>query len=233
MKSIENYSFDQNLKDSEKAAFKSFGVHSKISTPFEAINPHRISIGDYVSINRDMKMAAYTDLTRIIGYVKQHYPGLEQGLREEDYLYTNAEVSIGDLTSFGRCCFITAVNSIRIGKAVIFSDRVYVSDTQHRYDNPDVPVIFQGMTQNGSVEIGDHSWIGIGAVVLNARIGRHCVIGANAVVISDIPDYTVAVGSPARPVKQFNFDTSRWESCSDGSGTEHSLLIARDVSQGC
>ena len=213
MTTIENYSFDKDLQYAEKEAFKSFGLHSKIAAPFEAINPQNISIGDYVSINRDMKLAVYTDLTRIIGYVEQHYPEHEQEVRKEDYLYENAEIAIEDLTSFGRSCFITAVNKIQIGKAVIFSDRVYISDTQHRFDNPNIPVMFQGMSKNGAVEIGDHSWIGICAVVLNARIGRHCIIGANSVVISDIPDYTVAVGAPARPVKHFNFDTHRWEAC--------------------
>jgi acetyltransferase-like isoleucine patch superfamily enzyme len=48
-------------------------------------------------------------------------------------------------------------------------------------------------------------------VLPGASIGVHCVIGANSVVLSDIPDYSVAVGSPARVVKMYNRSTKRWE----------------------
>jgi serine acetyltransferase len=45
------------------------------------------------------------------------------------------------------------------------------------------------------------------------HIGRHCVIGANSTVTRDIPDYCVAVGSPARVVKVYDFREKRWTSC--------------------
>jgi acetyltransferase-like isoleucine patch superfamily enzyme len=52
------------------------------------------------------------------------------------------------------------------------------------------------------VSIGDGSWLGHGTVVLpGAQIGRHVVIGANSVVTGSIPDYSVAVGAPARVVR--------------------------------
>lgn len=51
--------------------------------------------------------------------------------------------------------------------------------------------------------IGDDSYIGINAVIVgNIKIGRHCVIGANSVVTKDVPDYCVAVGSPAKVIKR-------------------------------
>lgn len=54
----------------------------------------------------------------------------------------------------------------------------------------------------GTVEIGNDVWIGAGAKILvNVKIGNGAVIGANAVVTSDIPEYAIAVGSPARVVK--------------------------------
>lgn len=209
---IENYSFERDISEKEKCLLKSIGNNSRIATPFEAINPQLISIGDFVSINRDMKISVFTDITRVIDYVGQHYPGMEKALNKEDYVFGEPEVSIGDCTSFGRFCFITATNEIRIGRGVVFSDRVYITDTEHRFENPDLPILYQSMTKNGRVEIGDHSWVGIGAVIINARIGRNCVIGANSVVKSDIPDYTVAVGSPARPVKRYSFKKKCWES---------------------
>ena len=54
------------------------------------------------------------------------------------------------------------------------------------------------------MRIGDGSWIGTGSVVLpGATIGKHCTIGANSVVTGDIPDYSVAVGAPARVIKRY------------------------------
>ena len=54
----------------------------------------------------------------------------------------------------------------------------------------------------GEVEIGDDVWIGAGAkILMGAKIGRGAVVGANAVVRGEIPDYAIAVGSPARVVK--------------------------------
>lgn len=65
-------------------------------------------------------------------------------------------------------------------------------------------MIDQGIVQEGqTVTIGDGSYIGINAVIVgNVRIGKHCVIGANSVVTKDVPDYCVAVGSPARVIKK-------------------------------
>ena len=54
------------------------------------------------------------------------------------------------------------------------------------------------------VVIGDGSWLGFGTVVLpGANIGRHVTIGANSVVTGDIPDFSVAVGAPARVIRRY------------------------------
>ena len=66
-------------------------------------------------------------------------------------------------------------------------------------------MLFRSQTQpERPVSIGDGSWIGHGAVVLpGSRIGRHVTIGANSVVSGDIPDFSVAVGSPARVIRRY------------------------------
>jgi len=61
------------------------------------------------------------------------------------------------------------------------------------------------------VKIGEGSWIGESACIIGARVGKNCVIGANAVVTSDIPDYSVAVGVPAVVIKQFNQQVKKWD----------------------
>ena len=53
------------------------------------------------------------------------------------------------------------------------------------------------------LKIGDGSWIGTHVAILgDVHIGAHCVIGANSVVTKDVPDYRVAVGSPAKVIKR-------------------------------
>lgn len=208
---IENHSFAKNLSEEERNLFSAFGPDSRICTPFESMNPQHVYIGNYVSINRDMKISVFKDFTHHIDFIQQHYPGLESHVNQEDYIFDNPNIIIGDCTSIGRYCFITATSRVKIGEAVILSDRVYISDSDHRYENPDIPIIYQSMTKNGSVEIGNHSLIGVGATILNCNIGKHCIIGAHSLVTEDIPDYSVAVGTPAKVVKRFNFKTRSWE----------------------
>ena len=68
----------------------------------------------------------------------------------------------------------------------------------------------QGVGSLSPVVIGEGSWLGENVCVCGAKVGKHCVIGANSVVTTDIPDYCVAVGSPAKVVKRFDFDRSEW-----------------------
>ena len=98
---------------------------------------------------------------------------------------------------------MSIANSLDIGEKVLLSPNVYITDCNHEYRDINVPVIDQGIVQKGQkVSIGGGSYIGINAVIVgNIRIGSHCVVGANSVVTKDVPDYCVAVGSPARVIK--------------------------------
>ena len=92
---------------------------------------------------------------------------------------------------------------MEIGEKVLLSPNIYITDCDHEYRNIDIPVIDQGIVQIGqTVSIGDGSYIGINTVIVgNVKIGKRCVIGANSVVTKDVPDYSVAVGSPAKVIK--------------------------------
>lgn len=113
-------------------------------------------------------------------------------------------VRIGKGSEIGERCRISIANSLDIGEKVLLSPNVYITDCDHEYRNISVPVIDQGIAQKGqTVSIGYGSYIGINAVIVgNVKIGKHCVIGANSVVTHNIPDYSVAVGSPAKVIKK-------------------------------
>lgn len=122
-------------------------------------------------------------------------------------------VRIGKGSEIGERCRISIANSLDIGEQVLLSPNVYITDCDHEYRNIDVSVINQGIVQRGQkVSIGGGSYIGINAVIVgNVKIGNHCVIGANSVVTKDVPDYCVAVGSPAKILKRYNLETQLWE----------------------
>ncbi len=123
---------------------------------------------------------------------------------------SSARLVIGSGSVIGHFNHIYATNEIIIEENVLTADKVYISDNLHRYEDIEVPVLHQGIKQLNKVRIGTGSWIGENVCIMGCCIGRNCVIGANSVVTKDIPDYSVAVGIPAKIIKRFNTDTGVW-----------------------
>ncbi len=122
----------------------------------------------------------------------------------------NASLLIGDGTYIGRFSHIYATSKIEIGKKVLMADKVYLSDNLHSYQNIEMAVIDQPIRQTNPVVIGDGAWLGENVCVIGASVGKNSVIGSNSVVTKNIPDYCVAVGSPAVIIKRYNFETKKW-----------------------
>lgn len=114
-------------------------------------------------------------------------------------------------TRIGHFNHISAFNGIFIGKHVLTADRVFISDNSHSYQDIQEPIMNQEIISTRNVYIGDSSWIGENTCVISCTIGRNSVVGANSVVIHDVPDFSVAVGSPARVVKRYNESSHKWE----------------------
>jgi acetyltransferase-like isoleucine patch superfamily enzyme len=128
---------------------------------------------------------------------------LSAGMMPGQECVTNPVVRIGDRCLIGRGSGIVGHFSIDIGNDVWTGHYVYITDQNHGYENVDVPISQQTQPER-AVSIGEGSWLGAGTVVLpGARIGRHVAIGANSVVTGELPDFCVAVGSPARVIKQY------------------------------
>jgi len=123
---------------------------------------------------------------------------------------TQCLLEIGEGTNIGHFNHIYATQHIKIGKNVLTADKVYISDNLHSYQDIHTPIIQQPIKQINPVEIGDGTWIGENAVILGAKVGKNCVIGSNAVVTQDIPDYSIAVGIPAKVIKQFDTSSNTW-----------------------
>lgn len=119
-------------------------------------------------------------------------------------------LTIGSGCIFGYNNHITAVRNVVIEDNVLTANNVYISDNLHSYKDISVPIMHQAVCFKGRVVIGRGSWIGENVSIIGASVGRNSVIGANAVVTCDIPDYSVAVGAPARVIKHYDQNTREW-----------------------
>ena len=129
---------------------------------------------------------------------------LSAGVSPDHELDRDTVVSIGDRCLIGRGSGIVAHESIEIGDDVFTGHHVYVTDANHGYEDVDVPIGRQFAAPK-PVSIGAGSWLGHGSIVLpGSRIGRHVVIGAGSVVTGQIPDFSVAVGVPAKVVRRYD-----------------------------
>lgn len=171
-----------------KLKLGSFGIRSLI------IKPLRIDGGDNIFIGK-----------RVV---------IEQGTWLASMPLTDTKtprLEISDDCVIGHFNHIYATHEIIIEDGVLTADRVYISDNLHSYQEIDSYIKDQPILQNGSVRIGAGSWLGENVCVLGAKVGKHCIIGSNAVVTRDIPDYSVAVGIPAKVIKVYDFHTKQWK----------------------
>lgn len=171
-----------------KFLFKKIGSKSRIYSPLKLSSVHNVAIQSEVTIHKGVWL-----LTQ----------------QENDKC---PEMTIEKGVVLGHYNHITCINQVTIQKNVITADRVYITDNYHEYEDVTIPIKLQPIKSKGSVTIGSDSWIGENVSILSSNIGKHCVIGANSVVTKDIPDYSVAVGSPARVVKKYDFISKKWVS---------------------
>lgn len=119
----------------------------------------------------------------------------------------DARVVIGDGCFLNLGVMVAAQQLVEIGDHCMFANGCFVTDGNHRFDDPDLPVPYQGFTSKGPTRIGDNVWCGANVVITSGvTIGRRCVIGANSVVTTDLPDHTIAAGAPAKPLRRIEYD---------------------------
>ena len=128
-------------------------------------------------------------------------------------------LTLGDRCVIGRGSHIVAHHSIVIGDDVYTGPYVYITDQNHSYADPNLPIGRQWPV-NDAVSIGAGSWLGAGAIVLpGARIGRNVVVAAGSVVRGEVPDRCVVAGVPARIVREFQ-EPAGWSRPVSGRSSE-------------
>ncbi|TYB54201.1 acyltransferase [Nonomuraea sp. PA05] len=164
--------------------FRSLGAGVSIAFPPGAIFGEQwIEIGEHTLIGERVSMSC--------GMV----PGPDLG--------PDSILRIGASCSIGRGSHIVAHQSVDIGDDVFTGPYVYITDQNHVYDDPDVPIGRQ-WPRNSPVSIGSGSWLGTGAIILpGTTLGRQCVVAGGAVVRGEFPDHSVVAGVPARRVRGY------------------------------
>jgi acetyltransferase-like isoleucine patch superfamily enzyme len=127
-------------------------------------------------------------------------------------------IRIGEGSFLNLGVMVAAEGLVEIGPHCMLANGCFVSDAEHRYDDPDVPVPSQGFTSRGPTRIGADVWCGAHVVITSGvTVGERCVIGANSVVTHDLPPRTVAAGAPARVLREIaSSATSRASSARRG-----------------
>jgi acetyltransferase-like isoleucine patch superfamily enzyme len=102
---------------------------------------------------------------------------------------------------------VAATELVEIGEHCMFANGCFITDGNHRFDDPSRPVPWQGFTSKGPTRIGANVWCGANVVITSGvTIGERCVIGANSVVTTDLPAFSIAAGAPARVLRTIEYD---------------------------
>lgn len=131
---------------------------------------------------------------------------------ENDVLHIGRNVQINDYVH------ISALKNVRIGDNVLIASKVFISDLNHGsygnndiHDSPNTPPNDRKLYAE-PVVIEENVWLGESVSVLpGVTIGKVSIVGANSVVSRSLPPYVIAVGTPAKPIKRFNFENQKWE----------------------
>jgi acetyltransferase-like isoleucine patch superfamily enzyme len=117
-----------------------------------------------------------------------------------------ATIRIGEGTILNLECMVAAAERIDVGAHCMFANHCFLTDADHRFDDAELPVTWQGMNLKGPVVIGDNCWFGANCVVTGGvTIGDRTVVGANSVVTRDLPAGVIAAGAPAKVLREIEF----------------------------
>jgi len=116
-------------------------------------------------------------------------------------------IRIGGGSFLNLCVQVAAVELVEIGEHCMFANGCFVTDGNHRFDDPETPVPWQGFSSKGPTRVGDNVWCGANVVITSGvTVGERCVIGSNSVVTEDIPAFSIAGGAPAKVLKRVEYE---------------------------
>jgi acetyltransferase-like isoleucine patch superfamily enzyme len=187
----------------------------RIDLPRRIINSQYMFFGDNVWLGPGSLLIAST---RYPGPSMQN-PELKLSLQ-----HFSPKIEIGNRVTSTADLQIAAYSEVIIEDDVLFASNVHIEDASHGYLTATIPYKYQPISNIAPVIIKHGCWIGQNVVILpGVTIGECSIIGANSVVTSSIPERCIAVGAPARVIKQWDDIMHRWVATTDSFANTHRM----------
>lgn len=168
--------------------YKEFHLNDRVISPL-IITPSCIELEEEVYIGHHARIQG------VLKYNKKKFSPL---------------IHIGRGVAIQQNLHLTCANRVVIGANTGIGANVTITDINHPFSDINKAIEYQDI-EVSEVIIGEDCKIYNNSVILpGVHIGRHVTIGANSVVNTDIPDYSVAVGAPAKVVRHYDFEKSKW-----------------------
>ena len=146
--------------------------------------------------------------------------------------HSNNEFRSLEIGSYG---FIGRRNFFSSGKQIVLKDfcmtgcDCHFLGSDHNFQDPYSAYISTGTTKTNTIKVGVNCWLGAGVTIMgNVTVGYGSIIGTRSLVISDIPPFSIAVGSPARVIKRFDFQRNEWVKISEYTEANEALMPGED-----
>jgi acetyltransferase-like isoleucine patch superfamily enzyme len=161
-------------------------------------HPHKIKIGSNTFIDDGVVLDAKGENNRGIQIGSNVYLGRNSILSCKE-----GSIRLDDFCNLSANCSLLSETEIRLGKYCFLAGNCYlVAGGNHSIDDISTPIMFQASFSKGGIHIAEDVWLAAGVVILDGiELGQGCVIGAGSVVTQSFPEYTVAVGVPAKKLK--------------------------------
>ena len=178
--------------------FRSVGKGVVFGRSLALRHPHKITIGDNAVIDDNVLLDAKGEGNAGLRIGANAYIGRNTILNCKE-----GSITVGDFTNISANCSLLSETEIVLGRYCFLAGHCYlVAGGNHSFEDITKPIMFQPSVSKGGIRVGDDVWLGAGVIVLDGvTIGPGAVVGAGAVVTGPLPGFAVAVGSPAKVIR--------------------------------
>lgn len=178
--------------------FKKVGKGVVFGRNITVRHPKKITIGNNTVIDDNVVLDAKGEKNEGIQIGENVYIGRNTILSCKE-----GSIYLEDFCNISANCMLLSETEVRLGKFCFLAGQCYlVAGGNHSFKDTSVPIMFQPSFSKGGIKVREDVWLGAGVIVLDgANVGKGTVVGAGAVVTESLPEYCIAVGSPAQKVK--------------------------------